>query len=52
MSSCFVLLLVLSHLLVANELVEVDWAGGSIGFEVGGNSTEAEGLRTVGHFCG
>jgi len=37
---------------VANELVEVDGTTGGLGLEVGGDSAEAEGLRTVGHFGG
>lgn len=36
---------------VADELVEVDGTAGGLSLEVGGGAAEAEGLRTVGHFC-
>jgi hypothetical protein len=35
---------------VANEVVEVDVAGGGLGVEVGGNAAEAE--RSGRHDCG
>lgn len=32
---------------VADELVEVDWAGGGLGLEVGSNGSETETIREV-----